>query len=93
MVNTRPPVTVSSVIPSHKFKKEIMSLKSRPISFRPSIPDLGAIETIGAALADRTGSPFVDKSTAIRLALTVASRMAKQGRLFEHLDNPAHAGV
>lgn len=64
----------------------MLKVPKRPISFRPSTPDIYAMHEIGNALSKRTKSPFVDRSAVIRLAIQTAARLAKEGRLFEHLD-------
>ena len=55
------------------------------LNFRPSPLEIAALATIGQAYAAHYRIAFVNRSDILRLALRVAARLAKEGRLFEGL--------
>lgn len=63
-----------------------MKPKSTHVAFRPNMLDHTAMNIVADALAARTKNPYVDRSAVLRLSVQTAARLAREGRLFDHLD-------
>jgi hypothetical protein len=58
------------------------------LNFRPSATEIAALATLCQAYAAHYRVAFVNRSDILRLALRVAARLAKEGKLFEGLVDP-----